>query len=414
MGKKPEQPYTNDGVTLRRQSDSKKRVWWIAEWDDAVTGKRRRARLVAGERPEAEARKELDALVERRRALIKQQAAYTIGELWDMWLADRKKDGLSNDIYEFQWVAMKPHFESRTAILLTTDDCRSYAQSRFDKGRRPATVHTELSRLRACIRWSFEHDLIGKLPKVWVPSGGKPRNRVLSPDEAWTLIRAARDYGDPHIYVFIVLLFATGARHTAVLELEWDRVNFDAGTIKFSDDEELYDPMSKSWRKGRGYVVMSKMAREALEEIRPGRGKSGHVIEHGGRRLKTCREGFAWACVRAGLGETIASPCKSNPDKVRPSSKVTPHTVRHTVATWLRGKVQTMFTANLLGHEDEETTKKIYEHADAESTRPAVEVIDATFDALPELPSKSLLRKAQRPRKRKLTSTIDRNEAQGE
>lgn len=414
MGKKPEQPYANDGLTLRRQRDStsEKRVWWIAEWDDAVTGKRKRARLVSGDRPEAEARVELNLLVERRRALIKQQAAYTIGELWDMWLAERSKDGYPNRIYKFQWVAMKSHFESRTATLLTPDDCREYAKSRFEGGIKPATVHTELSRIRACLRWAHGSDLIQKLPKVWVPSGGKPRNLVLSPDEAWNLIKAAREYGDPHVYVFMVLLFATGARHAAVLELEWDRVDFVAGTIKFADDELLYDPMSKSWKKGRGFVVMSKMARHALEEIFPGRGKTGHVIEHGGKRLKTGREGFAWACVRAGLGEAVPSPCPSNPTKVRPVSKVTPHTIRHTVATWLRGKVQTMFTANLLGHEDEETTKKVYEHADAEATRPAVDVIDATFDALPELTSKGPRDRSKRPQKRKLVSISDKNERQ--
>jgi integrase len=411
MGKKPDESYENGGLTLRKQLHTDKRLWWIAEWYDAYPRGRHRSRLILAAEPFVKAKTALDDLVEKRRALQRQAAAYTIGEIWDDWLKDRAKDGYSNKIYGFQWVAMKPHFAGRTALLLTTDDCRAYAQSRFDAGCRPATVHTELSRLRACMKWAFENRYFGDRlpPKVWVPSGGKPRDRVLTPDEAWRIITAARNEGDPHVYVFIVLLFTTGARHTAILELEWDRVDFTAGTIKF-EDEMIYDPMSKAWRKGRGHVVMSKLAREALKEIYPGRSKHGYVIEHGGRRLKTCREGFAWACVRAGLGEAVAAPCKSNPDKVRPVTDITPHTIRHTVASWLRGKVQTAFTASLLGHEDEETTKKVYEHADAEATRPAVEVIDATFDALPELPSKAARKVSKRTPKRKLPSILDENE----
>jgi integrase len=416
VGKKSDESYENGGLTLRKQIDANRVLWWVAEWYDAYPRGRHRSRLILATEPFVKAKSALDELVEKRRALQRQAAAYTVGEIWEDWLKERAKDGYSNKIYQFQWVAMKPHFEKRTAILLTTDDCRAYAQARFDAGCRPATVHTELSRLRACIHWAAEsRSYFGEQlpPKIWVPASGKPRSRVLTPDEAWRIITAARNEGDPHIYVFIVLLFTTGARHTAILELEWDRVDFAAGTIKF-EDEMVYDPMSKAWKKGRGHVVMSKLAREALDEIYPGRSKCGFVIEHGGRRLKTCREGFAWACVRAGLGEAAPSPCPSNPNKVRPVTDITPHTIRHTVASWLRGKVQTAFTASLLGHEDEETTRKVYEHADAEATRPAVQIIDATFDALPELPSKAARKGSKRPSGKQSRSIVDENDTASE
>lgn len=278
-------------------------------------------------------------------------------------MADRERDGFSNEIYLHQWKALAPHFASRDPNLITKEDCRTYARLRFESGRAASTVHTELSRLRGCLKWAHSERLIGPPPAVWVPQAGRPRDRVLSPDEAKALLAAARE-GDPHVFVFVVLLFATGGRHRAVLDLTWSRVDFEGGVIEL--DEMLPpDPMVKAWRKGRATVAMSKLARLALQEAHAGR-QTDHVVEHGGRRLRDAREGFAGAVRRAGL------------------EGVTPHTIRHTVATWLHGKIETSFTAQLLGHRDEATTKKVYTHASAEHTRAAVDIIDGTLDALPK------------------------------
>lgn len=75
---------------------------------------------------------------------------------------------------------------------------------------------------------------------------------------------------------------------------------------QLAHDDLKPDPMHKNWRKGRATVWMSELARQALQEAYPGR-QTKHVIEHGGRRLKDCREGFASAVKRAGLiGEGFA------------------------------------------------------------------------------------------------------------
>lgn len=298
------------------------------------------------------------------RAVRRQQAVHTIGQLWELWMVERKKDGFDNAIYNANWRALREHFANRSPDLITRDDCRAYAQARFGQGRAPATVHTELSRLRGCLAWASKEGLIEKPPAIWVPQPGRPRERVLTPEEAARLMMAARE-GDPHVLVFVVLLFATGGRHRAILDLTWDRVDFDAGTIQL--DELLPpDPMHKSWRKGRATVAMSDLARAVLMVAESGR-QSDHVVEHGGRRLKTAREGFKAAVRRAGLED------------------VTPHAIRHTVATWLAGKVESTFTASLLGHRDEATTRKVYTHTGAEHTRAAVKIIDSTLAALPGL-----------------------------
>lgn len=361
MGKRKqrEKPYRNGNVVLGRR-----KTWWVADVRDEVTGKRiGRIRLIDGG-PEAEARRRLDVHAEAERAVKKQQAEHTVGSLWEMWLKERERDGFSNEIYEANWVSLSPVFASRSPALLEKQDWREYAKSRFDLGRSSWTVHTELSRLKACLNWAVENRKIPEMPLWWLPSRGKPRDLTLTVDEAERLIASAVEHSDPHIYLFIVLALATGARHTAILDLKWERVDFVAGTIQY--DEMLPpDPMSKSWRKGRATVPMGVLARHALEEAFAAR-QTDFVIEHGGRRLKTVRQGFADAVKRAGL-----------------SDKITPHTIRHTVSTWLEEKgVGIEARAKLLGHLHLETTKG-YSHAKSHLTG-VVEILDT---ALPQIPA---------------------------
>lgn len=363
--------YWNGDVRLGKSGG-----WFVADFDDG--GTRKRTRLVEAKVGERDARARLDKFAEARRAVRKQQSSHTVEDLWDLWMKDREKDGFSNDIYQAQWVSLGAWFGPRSPDLITTDDCREYARSRFDAGRAPATVNTELSRLRGCLKWAHDERLIKPPPRIWTPQAGKPRDRVLSPDEARSLLAAAR-HGDPHVWLFTVLLFATSGRHKAILDLTWGRVDLHRGIIEL--DETLPpDPMHKNWRKGRASIAMSALARAALEDANPGR-QTDHVIEHGGKRLKSVRDGFANAVKRAGLGWDEEHPETGEP---KWTTDVTPHTIRHTIASWARGRVATTFTAQLLGHRDEATTRKVYTHVNVEDTRQVVDVIDAMIAALPE------------------------------
>ena len=343
--------------------------WAVANLPVEGAGKRQRVRLGKFKRDSIEARDALDRFVETRRAIVKQSSAYTVGQLWDLWLAERKADGFRNDIYAAQWVSLRPVFANRLPHLLTTQDFRGYARARFDAGRKPWTVNTELVRLRACLKWAHETDLIDRRPKVWVPSPGKHRERVLNFDEARALLEAARR-GDPHIYLFVVIAFATGARHSAILDLQWKRADLAEGLLEF--DESLPpDPMSKAWRKGRATVPMNPSVRAALMEAYEGR-QTDHVIEHGGRRLKTVREGFAAAVERAGLDQSAGS--------------ITPHTIRHSVLTRLdEAKVETRRAAQLAGHKNEETTRLVYTHSSPQVLAEAVGILDLPFAPLPKI-----------------------------
>jgi integrase len=300
----------------------------------------------------------LDQFAESRRAIVDQRTSHTIGTLWAAWLEDRAEDGLSNAIHNANWTSMAPYFESRAPEHLTIKDCRAYARDRFALGRAPSTVHTELSRLRACLHWAYRRRMVPVDVDVWVPTPSKPRDRVLTRSELLALLDGA-GRGDPHVYVFVVLLICTSARHSAILDLTWDRVDFDARTITY-DENRIVEPMSKTWRKGRATVPMPRLAHDALLIAKRGR-QTDYVVEHGGRRLRSVRNGFASAVERAGI-----------------PGKVTPHTIRHTIATLLRESGLTNDKVALhLGHNDPRTTDLVYTHTDVEFIRNAADMIDA-------------------------------------
>lgn len=360
MGKGWAKRYSNGDIKL-----SKCKGWWVADF--TYENKRKRTKLIDLERPEKEARAALDHFAKMRHAVVSQQSkSHTIAELWSLWLKDREKDGLDNSIYKANWVSLEKFFGTRTPELLNRDDCREYARQRLAMGRAAGTIHTELVRLRACLSWAYKDNIITKPIHVWSPSASKARNVVLTVEEAKRLLKASL-HSDPHIRLFIVLLFSTGGRHRAILDLTWDRVNFAQNYIDLDDKIEI-NPMHRRRRKGRARVWMSPDARKELELAYSGR-LSKYVIEHGGQKLKSCREGFANAVRRAGLNQ-----------------RITPHTIRHTLATWLFNGIETRFTSKLLGHKNLKTTE-IYQHPDHTSTRLAVEEIEKSLSLSDKLVS---------------------------
>jgi integrase len=237
--------------------------------------------------------------------------------------------------------------------------------------------------MRAMMKWAAENNHLPRRPKVWVPRAGENRDRVLTPEEAQTLVASALA-GDPHISLFVRIAFATAARHMAILDLEWARVDFDANTIEFDLDLPP-DPMSKAWRKGRAKVYMGAALRAALELAKKGR-RCDHVIEHGGKRLVTVRAGFFNAVKRAGLAWQEPDP--KNPQRMLWTTDCTPHTIRHTVLTWLEeGKVDPRRAQQLAGHKDLDTTQSIYQHPDAAMLKEAVELLEERLLAPPEITS---------------------------
>lgn len=307
---------------------------WYATWTE--DGQTVRRALRTKDKAEAQA---------RLHDLQRQPVGDTVGEIMAAYLDDLDARAARPDRQHTAWKALDPHFGALYPEQVDRATCRLYAKRRAAQGRSRGTVATELRALRAGLRW---HD--PRTPAVVeIPSTPPPRERFLTPDEYEALVAGCEDH---HVRLFVILAYATAGRAKAILDLTWDRVDFDRGLIRLATG----GPGER--RKGRATVPMTERARKALLEARE-IGASEHVIEWGGRQVRSVRKGFATACRNAGL------------------VGVTPHTLRRTAAVRMaEAGVPMVEVAQFLGHDDARTTERIYARFSPNYLRKAAKALE--------------------------------------
>ena len=311
-------------------------------WDDEATGKRKRYQLAARTRAEAEA--------EGRDRYLKETAGptgATVEQIWAAYIVHLGSKPTAKTMAH-TGKAVLAHFGALRPDQITVADCRDYMAQRMAAGRKVGSVHTELGHLRSALRWAAKVRLIDQAPHIEQPPKPASDVRPLTDRQITALLDGC---GAPHIRLAVILLLATGARVGAVLDLEWNRVDFDRGVI----DLRLPDGIT---RKGRAVVPMNRMARAALETAHQAR-LTNHVVEWAGKRVKSIRKGYAAALDRAKLED------------------VNIHQIRHTVAVRMLSAGQPIeAVAQYLGHSNTAITYKTYARFMPEHLASAAEVLE--------------------------------------
>src|SRR5262249_40423315 len=139
----------------------------------------------------------------------------------------------------------------------------------------------------------------------------------------------------PHMHLFVVLAYSTAGRAGAILDLTWNRVDFERGQIRLGTGEKR--------AKGRATVPMTDGARAALVDARKA-ALTDHVIEYSGRRVHIIKRAFKAAAARAGL-----------------PSDTSPHVLRHSAAVHMaESGVSMSEIAQFLAHTTEKVTFATY------------------------------------------------------
>jgi integrase len=226
------------------------------------------------------------------------------------------------------WKTLEPHFGYKLGRSVTKADCRAYAEHRKRLGKAPSTIKTELEALRACLRWHYGKDA----PQIVAPAPSRPRERYLTKAEAEALLASITA---EHVKLFVELALGTGARMGAILDLTWDRVDLEHGTIDYS-------PAGRDkTNKRRTVVGITARLRERLLEAQRG-ALTDHVIEYGGKPVASVKKAIASAARRSGV------PCS-------------PHVFRHTAAVWMAmADVPLERIAQVLGHTTTRITFSTY------------------------------------------------------
>lgn len=313
-------------------------------WADPTTAKRRRFRLEARSIKEAEA----EALELYRHETFKSQPSDpTISKLWAGYIDDLGAKPTAKTM-RYTGKAVLAHFGSHTAATIDRKSCVAYQKLRLKNGVSIGTIHTELGHLQSTLNWAEKTRQISIHIHVWRPSKPEHDFRILDRSEISLLINSAID---PHMRLALILLFGTGARIGALLDLQWDRVHFDTNEINL----RLSDSIT---RKGRARVPMNSMVRQALSEAQPG-AISDYVLEYAGGPIKSIKKGFVSAVGRSGIGHFRI------------------HDARHTAAvTMLTQGVPLTKVSQMLGHSNTSVTQRVYARYLPNHMQDAADVLD--------------------------------------
>jgi integrase len=232
------------------------------------------------------------------------------------------------------------HFGDATLDTINKKACIDYAAARGHK----AAARRELEDLRAAIRHHWEGGLCSSLTPIVLPDRGQSRARWLTRDEAARLLWAARAVGH-HVARFILVGLYTGTRAGAIC----------GAALRPTEGRGWIDlEHGVFYRRATGALETKKrqppvrLPPRLLAHLRRWkrlRLSSRSVVEWHGRPVLRINKAFRHARALAKL-----------------ETDVTPHTLRHTCATWLaQAGVPTWEAAGFLGM-TAEMFEKVYGH----------------------------------------------------
>ena len=288
----------------------------------------------------------------------------TLTEVWNFYYEKHVKTKVSSiDGADMAWKQMEPHFgqmlvrdmsQAQIDGVKRVDGIDGYLTRRTngDLGRKvkPQTVRRELSYILAAIRYAGDtrRGLIDPsfVRSYDLPGPGEPRDRWLRAEEVQALLKAAGEArtGDrlSRSERFIWIALETAARLEAILDLTWDRVDFETGVITFDV------PGRKTTKKRRATVPMSRSLRPILERA------AAECLPHrdNPKKLVMDHKADIWPALQyVAMKAGLAPKQKVETSQKPKATGISPHVFRHTAATMMARRGVSLFKiAKILGN----------------------------------------------------------------
>lgn len=286
--------------------------------------------------------------------------AFTVEECWQVYHKHHVVKRMAGAATaQFNWKNLGPHFGRLRPAQITQQIVDDYVGKRtsglLGRTSKPQTCRKELTTLYAALNFVSKapYNMLppAHVVKVRLPDAGQPRDRWLRMEEMQRLLNAAarlrRGNRLSRGERFLWIALETAARLQAILDLTWDRVDFETNTIHFDV------PGRRLTKKKRAAVAMSSSLRPILQRAFAERLTKGDPRENLSASLVMDNKGDVWATVQliaieGGFGGERPKVLRSEKPK---ATGISPHTLRHTAATHMaRRGVPLWKIAKILGN----------------------------------------------------------------
>lgn len=267
-----------------------------------------------------------------------------------------------------------PYFGKHRADRITAFLVQHYVKHRLATVKQ-ATVNRELATLSHLFKRMIEWKWIKAEDAPRIEKGDEPRKKivVLSEEHAAALMKAAIADQDGQLWLFVAFGLNTAMRHSEILRVRFDRIDFDARRIfipeaKAGEREQPITPALADMLKRQQAMMQDEDG--WVFPSRTARAKHPHRI--------SMAASFQRAVIRAGLLP----------------EKVTPHVMRHTAITRLvRAGVDLPTIQKISGHKTLAMVLR-YVHIHGQHIDDAIAAIDTGVFATitPELHTPTLER----------------------
>jgi integrase len=229
--------------------------------------------------------------------------------------------------------------------------CRAYARS----CPTPAAARRDLEDLRAAINHHRREGLHDRLVSVVLPAKSLPRERWLTRGEVAALLwRCWRRGKSKHLARFIIISVYTGRRMSVVLGASFRKE--PGRTWLDTKAGMLWPPERAKQTKKRNPAI--PLPGRLLAHLRRWERMGATIpVEYGGANPDRCRA-LSRAAREAGLGDDVS-----------------PHTLRHTAASWLVQNGADMYKASRYLGMSVPTLERVYAHHGVEHLRDAADLL---------------------------------------
>jgi integrase/recombinase XerD len=233
-------------------------------------------------------------------------------------------------------------------ININKDDVLNYIDELRTAGFKQSSILRNVASLKSFFLFLHDEKVILKNPTINIrlKSKNRPLPKVISKDEAMSLISKFDSSGNLMLKSMLHILYGAGLRVSELVELKLDSIVSDEDMGRFSlivrgkGGRERILPLNEIAIKTISEYIASRKSTQGNNFLFQSSSKLGHVT----------RQGFAKILKKFAVDAGIAA------------SRISPHVIRHAFATHLLSNGANIFVIQkLLGHKDISTTQ-IYTH----------------------------------------------------